>query len=570
MKILGIHDGHNASACLLEDGKITAALQEERITRIKNDFTFPNNAIKKILEITNLTIEDIDKVVFASNHLPYPKNKNEMLESYKESEGKNIKVFMKNSIRKTFVYHNYLNSRRANRIESAQRIGFNEEKISFVEHHLCHASAAYWGSDFDKNNKTLILTVDGVGDGLCATVNIAEKGEIIRIAEVDWSHSIGSIYAKITYLLGMVPNEHEYKIMGLSPYGDGEGAKKIYNKLKAWFHFEENGLTWVRAKHVPHTFYSYEFLKKEFERMRFDWIARGLQEWLEDFLCEWVSNCIKFTGIHNVALGGGVFMNVKANKKISELNHVEQVYVFPSCGDETNAIGAVYSSFINGNTTKYIEPVNQVYWGPEYKNEEILKSIKEFKFKYCSITYEWKENIEAVVANLLSKSKVVARFSGKEEFGARSLGNRAILANPSDMELIKDINEMIKNRDFWMPFACSIKEDRTNDYLVNPKNLKAQFMILSFDTTNKFNDIKAGTHPYDKTVRPQIVEKAQNVNYFKLISEFEKLTGIGALLNTSFNLHGFPIVSSPEDALHVLDKSGLDYLAIGNYLIKKN
>ena len=215
--------------------------------------------------------------------------------------------------------------------------------------------------------------------------------------------------------------------------------------------------------------------------MRFDWISRGLQEWLEDFLCEWVSNCISATGIHDVVLGGGVFMNVKANKKISELKEVNQLFVFPSCGDETNSIGAAFATYENGNAPMNIEPVEHVYWGPEYNDDEISKSITEYKFKYSCISYGRKEDIEAEVAELLSQGRIVARFSGREEFGARSLGNRAILANPSNTELIKDINEMIKNRDFWMPFACSIKEDRARDYLINPKNLKAQFMILSFD-----------------------------------------------------------------------------------------
>jgi carbamoyltransferase len=570
MRIIGIHDGHNASVCLLEDGKITAALQEERITRIKNDFTFPTNALKRILEITKLSVNDIDKFVFASNHIPYSQTKAEMLKSYKDSEGKSVKVYVKNSLRHTFAYKNYLKRRRESRVKAALLLGINEKKISFVEHHLCHAAAAYWGSDFNKSDKTLILTADGGGDGLCATVSIAKKNKISRIAKIDWSDSIGGIYAKVTYLLGMVPNEHEYKLMGMSPYGDEKGAKLIYEKLNSWFTINHNSIIWSKAEHVPHTFYSYEFLKKEFERMRFDWIARGLQDWIEDILCKWVSNCISLTGIHNVVLGGGVFMNVKANKRISELKEVDKLFIFPSCGDETNAVGAAFATYANEKNSTDIEPVDHVYWGPEYDDKQILKSIERYNFENCSISYEQKENIETEVANLLSKNEIVARFSGKEEFGARSLGNRAILANPSNTELIKEINEMIKNRDFWMPFACSIKEDRSTDYLINPKNLKSQFMILSFDTTDKVKEIKAGTHPYDKSVRPQIVEEITNKNYFKLITEFEKLTSIGGILNTSFNLHGLPIVSSPEDALYVLDHSGLNYLAIGNYLIKKN
>src|SRR5690242_12678090 len=203
MIILAIHDGHNASACLLDNGKIMAAIQEERITRIKNDFTFPANAINALLKMFSLSIENIDKVVFASNHLPFPQSKKEMLESYKESERKNVKILIKNSLRGTFIYQNYIKNRRCDRIKSANSIGIPEEKISIVEHHLCHAAAAYWGSSFNKNDSTLILTADGGGDSLCATVSIGENSKIKRISQVDWGNSLGSIYAKITYLLGM-------------------------------------------------------------------------------------------------------------------------------------------------------------------------------------------------------------------------------------------------------------------------------------------------------------------------------------------------------------------------------
>jgi carbamoyltransferase len=569
MKILGIHDGHNASCCLYEDGNILAALQEERITRVKNEFCFPEKSIKKILKMYSLIIKDIDKVVFASNHMPYPKSRDEMLMMYSQSEGKSIKILVKQALRSTFVYDKFVEKRRKDRIQNAVKMGFDKDNIEFVEHHTCHASTAYWGSDFDKKDKVLVLTMDGAGDRLCSTVNIGEKGKLARIAEVEERHSIGSVYAKVTYLLGMVPNEHEFKLMGMAPYGDKKGAKKVYDKLKSWFEFQDNGLIWEKGIGLPHTLYSYEFLKTEFERMRFDWICRGLQDWIEDFLCQWVKNCIKETGIHKIALSGGVFMNVKANKEIYGLEEVEQLFVYPSCGDETNAIGAAYDVYSRLRDYTEIEPLADIYFGPNYSNDEILAAIQKYRFQNCKIDFQCVENIEKEVAELLENGEVVARFAGREEFGARTLGNRSILGDASNMKIVKVINEMIKNRDFWMPFACSILAEREKDYIVNPKNMKAPYMIMSFDTTDKIDEIIAGCHPYDCTVRPQIVEQDHNPRFYKLISEFQKITGRGAILNTSFNLHGFPIVSHPKSALEVFDESELKYLALENYLVRK-
>jgi carbamoyltransferase len=262
-------------------------------------------------------------------------------------------------------------------------------------------------------------------------------------------------------------------------------------------------------------------------------------------------------------------MNVKANKRIMELPEVESVYVFPSCGDETNSFGAAFLVYAHERTRKGLpidsEPMGPLYLGSEFDDGEIKAVLKEYPFRH-----QYVETIEKEIAYLLAKGEIVARFKGRMEFGARALGNRSILADPSRREVIRTINDMIKNRDFWMPFAPSILAERAPDYLINPKNIAAPYMVMAFDTACNTDQFCASVHPYDRTVRPQVVNASWNPGYYSLLKEFEKLTGRGAILNTSFNLHGHPIVCTPRDALQVFSDSGLRFMGIGNFLVEKH
>jgi carbamoyltransferase len=256
-----------------------------------------------------------------------------------------------------------------------------------------------------------------------------------------------------------------------------------------------------------------------------------------------------------------------------ELPEVEEMFIFPSCGDETNAIGAAYWVYaqeqIKSGKPVDIEPLGSIYWGGSFGDNEIEDAIKNYSFS-CKVSVEFKDDIEKNVAELLAKGDIVARSKGKMEFGARALGNRSILANPSKPKVVKVINEMIKSRDFWMPFAPSVLDSRAQDYLKKPKDIKSPYMTLAFDSKpDRFDKFAAAAHPYDYTLRPQEVSQEFNEDYYKLIKYFEEFTGDGIILNTSFNLHGYPIVYTPEDALQVFDHSGLKYLALGNHLLSK-
>jgi len=570
--VIGMHIGHNSSAAIIENGSLIYAVQEERLTRIKNQGGLPEKGLKeiedKIYDITtnNCTIQLANgwKTMFRGFW-----QRDDLLRAY-ENSSRSLISSVQHLGRKTKIVSDIIDSKRLLKAEEKVKgiLKSPEVKITPWEHHLCHAAAAYhgWGK---MDEKILILTCDGSGDGICASVNIGYAGQIERIAEVEQSNSIGRLYSNVTYLMGMVPLEHEYKIMGLAPYS--EKAKEtalIANKLEELFIFnKKNPLIWQRNG-CPPMQYAHKFLSNLFMHKRFDHIASGVQKFLENFLVKWVQNCIRETGIKKVACSGGVFMNVKANQKILELPEVEEFFIFPSCGDETNAIGAGWLLYRDLYKDE-IKPLNNIYLGGAFDNNWVQKELSEYKFK-SKVHVEYVKDIEKRVAELLAKHEIVARFKGRMEFGARALGNRSILANPSNPKVVRVINEMIKNRDFWMPFAQSVLAERSQEYFIKPKGMKAPYMIITFDTREeKREKIMAAIHPYDYTGRVQEVFEDWNPDYYKLIKYFEGMTGEGCILNTSFNLHGEPLVYSPKDALRVFDISGLKYLALEDFLLKK-
>lgn len=567
MKILGIQDGHNAGAALLHDGKIISAISEERISRLKNDPGYPRKAIEKVLEITNTAPKDIDIIALATKFL-YPREFylgwDWYNRDYKDQIKDEIAQFQKKA---------YFAKRLQERKKTiTEHLGVASKKIAVIEHHASHAAAAYFGSPWALKEKVLVLTADGSGDGICATVSIGEKGKITRLATTPSDASLGKIYSRVTYLLGMRPWEHEYKVMGLAPYADEKGTQKVFAVLSELIGLSKDGLAF-QCKTKLSTNYCYPYLREKLERYRFDWIAGGAQRLTEELMVKWVANAIKKTGIRKLACGGGVFMNVKTNKRILELDEVQELFVFPSCGDESLSIGAAYQAYsdywLKRKKLPKKEALGQIYLGPEFSHENIKKALAKEKLGR-GYNVEQKENINDAVSRLLAKGAIVARLAGGMEWGARSLGNRSILMDPRNRAGVKELNAAIKQRDFWMPFAPTILYERRNDYLVNPKKARAPYMILAFQTTKRGGeDLAAALHPYDLTARPQILEKYMNPDYYDLIQRFETITGVGALLNTSFNLHGEPVVHTPEDALSTFKRSGLRFLAMGNYLIRK-
>jgi carbamoyltransferase len=566
LRILGIHDGHNAAAALLEDGRVVAAVQEERLNREKNWNGFPSRSIEWVLRYAGAVPGDLDAVALNGHHMPYPKDRDGLLREYRETATAGGRL--RRVARRTPLKALHRAARRRNRLQQVVDLGVAPGRIHFVEHHTAHAAAAYYGYG-EHEAPVLVLTNDGMGDGLCASVRIGRNGRLQPVlAVVPEADSVGNLYAVVTFLMGMVPLEHEYKLMGMAPYAPESGRDKVHALLRNLMEFAPpDGVTWRRRGGCPETYYSYAYLRRLLELQRFDGICAGLQTWGEEMLVQWVRNCITATGIRRIVLSGGVFMNVKANKVISELPEVESLFVFPSCGDETNAIGAAYWLEAEvGRGGSAIPPLGDLYWGRSFDDAQIEEALRRRAGPWG---YRKVADIEEMVAGLLAEGEIVARATDRAEFGARALGNRSILADAARPEVVRVVNEMIKSRDFWMPFAPAILPERAADYLVNPKDLPAPYMVLSFDTTPLGEELRAALHPYDATARPAVVPRAWNPAFYRLLKAFERETGRGGILNTSFNLHGAPMVDSPDDALDVLESSGLKFLAMGRWLVAK-
>ena len=557
---LGINDGHNAGAALVKDGEVVAAVQEERLCNIKNFSGVPELAIKEVFKIAKIHPHDINVIAMVSLNRVYA--------PLKEMPFK-VKLFMKLSpllhgkkFCNAYVkfLHKFRPMQKLYKIFSSLNI--NDKEITFIEHHVAHAACAYYSKNKDK---ALVFTIDGAGDGLSSTVNIGENNRLRRIAASSYYDSLSnSMYSEITRYLGMKPWEHEYKVMGMAPYGKSEYCIDKVRKIvrinpKNPLEFQNT----IGACGV----YIQKKLIKMLAGQRFDNISAACQEHFENMMEKWVRNAVKKTGIHDVAFAGGSALNVKANKVIREMPEVDSAFFYPAADDGGTPVGAALEAYNRYCDENGIKPkrkeIKDIYYGMGFSNDDAKELLKK---KGLLKKASFIDNIDEEVGELLVKGEIVARCSGRVEWGPRALGNRSILGDPRDLRVIGKVNFAIKKRDFWMPFAVSILEKRMKDYLINPKF--APYMVEAFDTTEKVDDIIAGTHPKDKTARPQIVNE-WNPGYKKIIETFEAKTGVGAVLNTSFNLHGYPLIGTPDVALSTLENSGLKYLVIGNYLVKK-
>ena len=365
----------------------------------------------------------------------------------------------------------------------------------------------------------------------------------------------------------MKPNEHEYKVMGLAPYCKPEYFKDILSIFKKFQ--KVKGLKFEDSNRPKDLYFS---IKKLIDTKRFDAIAGALQKYTEELVAEWVFNCIKKTKIKNVCLAGGVAMNVKANLILSKLNNIDNIYVPASPDDASQAMGACYASYVeyfNKNNETVIKPTHlkNAYLGYDVNLEKVENKLKNLKNKNFIVK---NKNINTIAAKLINSGKIVGRVCGKAEFGARALGNRSILANPKYPEVKKIINEKVKNRDVWMPFAASVLEKYAKKYFFIKSSDSYKYMTNCVETTKLGKKLlNSALHPYDGTCRPQILKKGNNPDYEDLIDKFGKKSGVYALLNTSFNIHGQPISNTIDDALKVFFKTDLDALILPGHIIIK-
>ena len=568
--VLGIHYFiHDAGAALVQNGKVLASINEEKIRNVKHCGGYPTKSIGEVFKIAKLDPSEVDAVaivgIMGEKILPL----SEMFPNYRSlfsyfslltghKKGIELLTSYLQRIKKIDAIKNELT-----------KLGIPLNEIIFVEHHAAHAAAACYLSPWDLDEEVMVLTLDGQGDGISSTVNIGHKGEIRRVenSETSYYNSLAqSFYSQITAHLGMAWGFDAYKVMGLAPYGKPELS---IDRIKQIIDIDKTNPLKFRNKIDTYMRAMQPKLRDLLKNDRFDNIAAATQSWFETLITKWVSNAVEKTGIRKIACAGGGFLNVKANRKILSLDDVDDVFFCPAAGDDGLAVGAALKGYFEITLRDGIKPVKEHlksnYFGSSFTNDQIKDALKNHDMLDKA---QYVDDIDDEVGELLATSDmVVARFSGRLEWGPRALGNRSILANPSDPRIVRKINNAIKMRDFWMPFGPSILSTRIDDYLVDPIN--SPYMMLAFDTTEKRDDISAALHPYDFTSRPQTVTPEYNSGYEKVLKSFESKTGIGGVLNTSFNIHGYPIVWDPERALDTLNNSSLDALAIGNYLVRK-
>lgn len=560
--ILAIHTGHNAAVAIGDRGGLRFAIQEERLRGEKNYWGFPDKSIEACLAHVGATPKDVSSVTVGSQQVfSRYHSRDDLIEAYRRQETLTGKL--RQRVAMPLMVALQPTYGQGSLASSLEKLGLGHAPIKHFDHHLTHAATAYYGLRRDPERPYLVVTCDGDGDGTCASVRVFDKGVVRDIALTPWSNSLGAIYSWVTYGMGFVPLEHEYKLMGMAPYASDKAAEETARVFRNYLWLDESGLklersTFRRTNDLAESIFS------DLKGKRFDYICAGLQRFTEDLLTQWVANAVKATGVKDVLASGGVFMNVKANKKIAELPEVASFEAFPSCGDETLPFGAYYLNAAERFGHGEVKPLNHFYWG-----DDISDAAAEDALKRSGYPYEKPADIASAVADLLVKGQPVARASGPMEFGARALGNRSILGDPANQDLVRVVNQMVKKRDFWMPFAPMVMAERQSEYLQNPKGFRSPFMMMTFDTKENFRDFIAAVHNADLTCRAQILERQANPQMHDILQAFERKTKRAIILNTSFNLHGFPIVRTADDALHVFRQSGLEHMQVGNFIVRK-
>ena len=600
MNILAISWGTNSTAALMVDGAIAACVSEERFSRVKNDERYPRHAIEWVLRCGGVTAGELDAVVFAGVRFDakailvrkystfsvhdrlreqadfwYPKLCEGKTVSYldvfrdkidTEQIGAGWDVLVRRLAVDGAEVDDAL-GQQFRRETVCAHLAIAPDKVSFVDHHTAHGYYAYYASPF-RHEPVAILTADAWGDHCNATVSLAHAGRIDRLS-VSTDFIAARLYRSVTLLLGMKPDEHEYKVMGLAGYAKDDYIQGPLKVFAGTQYVSDLGFAYHQKP--PDLFF---YFKQRLEGFRFDSIAGAVQAYAEGLLTQWAANVVKTTGAARLVVGGGAAMNVKAMMRIGMLPEVEDLFVCPSPSDESLAIGAAYVCMHDAacaqgkNPDRVLKPLASAYLGPGFGADDVAGELVRFREDSAFTVTE--HAAPPQVAKLLADGQIVGRCAGRSEFGARALGNRSIVADPRRIDSVKKINDHVKSRDFWMPFAPTILSHRSDDYLVDRKGMKAPYMTQAFATTRLANEeLPAALHRGDLTCRPQILEKAANPAYHDIVRAFEELTGVGGVLNTSFNLHGEPIVQSAAEAARVFRVSGLDALLLNDTLITK-
>jgi carbamoyltransferase len=560
--------GHDCSAAIFRDGELTFAAEVERYSRIKHDNALPIEPIKDCLDHENISIDHIDA-------LAIPDSPRRRIKSLKQdaryfipkiitSDSRESNLDDLSFVGKAYRIHNRL-LMRAEQIMSRRFIqsaitGVFDScpDIKFVSHHKAHAASAFYPARFDNG---LILTIDGQGEDDSTVVWHAQQDRLSRIRTYKDNNSLGKFYSAVTEFLGFRRNNGEGKIMGLAPYGQETDyiSQKLSRHITPGTDYDVSNIQY--SEDIDEILdWEASVGTNTFTQREKD-LALFAQQFLERTVKDLIKSYIDETGMSNVGLAGGVFLNCKLNKEIVELPSVNNYFIQPVAHDGGLSLGAGWD--IASVHPEKVSNMRHVYLGPEYQNKEIKTILRESKIDF----HEPSNLIDYVVSSLVS-GKLIGWFQGRMELGPRALGNRSILADPRDTESRDKINKYVKHRENWRPFAPSMTKEAADTYLKG--NRHSPFMIDTFETiSNGRDEIEAVLHPGDNTTRPQIISQDQNPRYYDLIRSFGDRTDVPVLLNTSFNDHGEPIVRTPVEAIRSFYSMGLDILVINNYVIEK-
>jgi carbamoyltransferase len=591
-KILGISAFyHDSAATLVIDGKIIAAAQEERFTRIKHDSSYPLNAIEFVLKYSNLKLGNIDQIVFFEK--PFLKFER-LLETYVAFAPKGFLSFSKamplwikeKLFQKNFLFH---------KLKEHDPNYKSDKNIYFSDHHLSHAASAFYPSPFEE---AIVLTADGVGEWSTTTVAIGNGNKLDIKKEIHFPHSLGLLYSAFTYYTGFKVNSGEYKLMGLAPYGN-----PIYeNKIKQLIDIKQDGSFRLNQKYFNyatgltmtnnhfHDLFGNQPRDSKTEKLtqfHMD-IASSIQKVTEDIMIKLVKSIREEYNIKNLCLAGGVALNCVANGKIIKEKIFDNVWIQPAAGDSGGSLGAALALWFKHNNNKRIvnpeDDMQGSYLGPEYTNEQIIKELQNLDAKFEIYDYD---NLIDKTSIYLAEKNAVGWFQGRMEFGPRALGGRSILGDPRSDKMQKNLNLKVKFRESFRPFAPSILSDDLSNWFdlkidspymllvadINPNKkiemTEEQKKLFGIDRLNiSRSEIPAVTH-VDYSARIQTVNGKNNKKYFDLISKFKEKTGCPVLVNTSFNVRGEPIVNTIKDAFNCFMGTDLDYLVIGNCILDK-
>lgn len=519
MKILGITVGHDSSACLVEDGKILKFAQEERYDRIKAGMAPPLRAIEYCLKGLDIN-KDIEHVVLPTGTIDATK--------------KHIWAMT--------------NSKEQGYIPSYLKHLTYDVPIWEISHHVCHSAASYFTSGF---KSSLTISVDGIGENVHKLATTWKKNDM-KVVDVSQANSLGWFYGMVTEALGWRMTTEEGKTMGLAPYG--KYNKKLIDEMRTVMYLYGAIGYWEFSGIIHFRMEGSERIQHLIKRYNREDVAFAAQYLLEEKTLQYINSWLQQTDEKNLCVSGGVFMNVKLNQKIRENCNIKNFWAFPIPTDAGLSIGAALACY-HGKTKTYPGKLDNLYLGEEFSSKEIKLILDRNKLHYRKYDVEY-------VAEALKKNRIVARFDGRMEAGARALGNRSILMSPTHSDNKDILNSRVKFREGFRPFCPTVLYEYSGKYFDGG----TKYMIEAVDVLSK--DIPAVTH-VDGTARPQILEKKDNPKYYELIDRFRKKTGCPVLLNTSFNVKGEPIIRTPEQAIRCFYSTGIDILILGEYLLEK-